>query len=221
MRYLKDMVRDPLGNAGRVRGYRGGYLPTQRREIERELRAGNILTVVSTNALELGIDIGQLDACVLCGYPGTIASTWQQAGRAGRRGSKSLMILVASSGPLDQYIVNHPDYFFGQSPELSLIHIFMAGEAQTQDGVDQAHTAQPQFRILRCQIPLIAVDLLVDVFDFFRRYAAAVVAHFDAPAAVRASKAHQYAPRGPGVFEAVLEDVYKRQRWRCSTSIPT
>ena len=69
VRYLKDMVRDPLGNAGRVRGYRGGYLPTQRREIERELRAGNILTVVSTNALELGIDIGQLDACVLCGYP--------------------------------------------------------------------------------------------------------------------------------------------------------
>ena len=112
VRYLKDMVRDPLGNAGRVRGYRGGYLPTQRREIERELRAGNILTVVSTNALELGIDIGQLDACVLCGYPGTIASTWQQAGRAGRRGGKSLMILVASSNPLDQYIVNHPDYFF-------------------------------------------------------------------------------------------------------------
>ncbi len=119
VRYLKDMVRDPLGNAGRVRGYRGGYLATQRREIERELRAGNVTSIVSTNALELGIDIGQLDACVLCGYPGTIASTWQQAGRAGRRGSASLLIVVATSSPLDQYI---PDYFFGQSPENALIN---------------------------------------------------------------------------------------------------
>ena len=122
VRYLKDMVRDPLGNAGKVRGYRGGYLPTLRREVERELRAGHITSVISTNALELGIDIGQLDACVLCGYPGTIASTWQQAGRAGRRGSVSLLIVVASSSPLDQYIINHPDYFFEQSPERALIN---------------------------------------------------------------------------------------------------
>lgn len=122
VRYLKDMVRDPLGNAGKVRGYRGGYLPTQRREIERELRAGNVMCVVSTNALELGIDIGQLDACVLCGYPGTIASTWQQAGRAGRRGSVSLLIVVASSGPLDQYMMNNPDFFFEQNPEQALIN---------------------------------------------------------------------------------------------------
>ena len=122
VRYLKDMVRDPLGNAGLVRGYRGGYLPTQRREIERELRAGNVMCVVSTNALELGIDIGQLDACVLCGYPGTIASTWQQAGRAGRRGSVSLLIVVASSGPLDQYMMQNPEFFFEQSPEQALIN---------------------------------------------------------------------------------------------------
>lgn len=121
-RYLKDEVRDPLGNAGQVRGYRGGYLPTQRREIERELRAGRVMTVVSTNALELGIDIGQLDACVLCGYPGTIASTWQQAGRAGRRGDVSLLIVVASSSPLDQYIIQNSDYFFDQSPEQALIN---------------------------------------------------------------------------------------------------
>ncbi len=122
VRYLKDMVRDPLGNAGRVRGYRGGYLPTQRREIERELRAGKITSIISTNALELGIDIGQLDACVLCGYPGTIASTWQQAGRAGRRGAASLLIIVATSSPLDQYMISHPDYFFGRSPETALIN---------------------------------------------------------------------------------------------------
>ena len=122
VRYLKDLVRDPLGNAGRVRGYRGGYLPTQRREIERELRAGRVTSVVSTNALELGIDIGQLDACVLCGYPGTVASTWQQAGRAGRRKSTSATFFVASSAPQDQYIVTHPEYFFEQSPEHALIN---------------------------------------------------------------------------------------------------
>lgn len=122
VRSLKDQVRDVLGHADSVRGYRGGYLPTLRREIERELRAGRITTVVSTNALELGIDIGQLDACILCGYPGTIASTWQQAGRAGRRQGESILIVVANSSPLDQYIVNHPEYFFGQSPEQALIN---------------------------------------------------------------------------------------------------
>lgn len=121
-RYLKDMTRDPLGNAGRVRGYRGGYLPTQRREIEKGLRAGRIDAVISTNALELGIDIGALDACVLCGYPGTIASAWQQAGRAGRRKGTSIVFYVASSAALDQYIVNHPDYLLKQSPENALLN---------------------------------------------------------------------------------------------------
>ena len=121
-RYLKDMVRDPLGNAGRVRGYRGGYLPTERREIERGLRAGQVDAVVSTNALELGIDIGGLDACVLCGYPGTIASAWQQAGRAGRRQAASIVFFVASSSAIDQYIVTHPNYFLHQSPENALLN---------------------------------------------------------------------------------------------------
>ena len=121
-KYLKDLVRDPLGNAGRVRGYRGGYLPTQRREIERGLRAGQIDAVVSTNALELGIDIGALDACVLCGYPGTIASAWQQAGRAGRRKGTSIVFFVASSAAIDQYIVSHPDYFLKKSPENALLN---------------------------------------------------------------------------------------------------
>jgi DEAD/DEAH box helicase domain-containing protein len=97
-------------------------LPLQRREIEHGLRAGTVLGVVSTNALELGIDIGSLDACVIVGYPGTIASTWQQAGRAGRRSMGSLAIMVASSSPLDQFIVSHPEYFFGRSVESGLIN---------------------------------------------------------------------------------------------------
>lgn len=121
-RQLKELVSDPIGNSGKVRGYRGGYLPAERREIEQGLRAGNIQTVVSTNALELGIDIGALEACVLCGYPGTIASTWQQSGRAGRRHGVSLTILVASSNALDQFIVTHPDYFFMQPAENALLN---------------------------------------------------------------------------------------------------
>ena len=120
--YLKDALeRGPLPHDA-VRGYRGGYLPRERREIERKLRDGEIRAVVATNALELGIDIGSLDAVVMAGYPGTIASTWQRAGRAGRRQSASAAVLVASSAPLDQYIVEHPDYFFGRSPEHAYIN---------------------------------------------------------------------------------------------------
>ncbi len=100
-----------------VRGYRAGYLPEERRAIERALREGVVRAVVSTNALELGIDIGSLDVALLAGYPGTIASTWQRAGRAGRRSGASAAVLIASSAPLDQFIVQNPDYFFGNSPE--------------------------------------------------------------------------------------------------------
>jgi DEAD/DEAH box helicase domain-containing protein len=115
--YLKDACeRMPIGAEG-VRGYRGGYLPRERREIERKLRDGAIRAVVATNALELGIDIGSLDGVVMAGYPGTIASTWQRAGRAGRRQSTSVAVMVASSSPLDQFIVEHPEYFFSQAPE--------------------------------------------------------------------------------------------------------
>lgn len=115
--YLKDACDNGRIPTETVRGYRGGYLPRERREIERLLRAGQIRAVVATNALELGIDIGSLDAVVMAGYPGTIASTWQRAGRAGRRQAPSAAVLVASSAPLDQYIVEHPEYFFGSSPE--------------------------------------------------------------------------------------------------------
>ena len=115
---IKHGVADrATGDAGIVRGYRGGYLPNRRRTVERELRAGEALGVVSTNALELGVDIGHLDAAVLAGYPGTIASLWQQAGRAGRRAGSSAAILVATSAPLDQFMVTHPDYLFGTPPE--------------------------------------------------------------------------------------------------------
>ena len=120
--YLKEDMKFNNRDEEKVRGYRGGYLPKQRREIEGGLRDGEVRGVVATNALELGIDIGQLDACVITGYPGTITSTWQQAGRAGRRADVSCAILVASSAPLDQYIVTHPDYFFSQSPEHALIN---------------------------------------------------------------------------------------------------
>jgi len=105
----------------RVESYRGGYLPNERRKIEQGLRDGSIQGVVSTNALELGIDIGGLDVSILAGFPGSIASTWQQAGRAGRRNTTSLVILVASAAPVDQYLITHPDYLFGASPESAYI----------------------------------------------------------------------------------------------------
>jgi len=115
--YLHQANPAKAGKPEPIRGYRGGYLPGERREIERGLRDGRILGVVATNALELGIDVGSLDACVMAGYPGSIASTWQRAGRAGRRTGSSCAVFVASSAPLDQFIVQHPDYFFESSPE--------------------------------------------------------------------------------------------------------
>ena len=120
--YLKDAYEGPPGASDAIRGYRGGYLPLRRREIEKGLRDGEVRAVVSTNALELGIDIGALDVAVLAGYPGTIAATWQRAGRAGRRSSRSAAVLVASSAPVDQFIIRNPQYFFGASPEHALIN---------------------------------------------------------------------------------------------------
>jgi DEAD/DEAH box helicase domain-containing protein len=119
--YLQQANPHLPGKPETIRGYRGGYLPNERREIERGLRDGKIRGVVSTSALELGIDVGSLDTVVMAGYPGTIAATWQRAGRAGRRSGSSCAVLVASSSPLDQFIVRHPDYFFGNTPEHAFI----------------------------------------------------------------------------------------------------
>ena len=119
--YLRDSVAAAGGDPRAVQGYRGGYLPGERRGIERGLRDGKVHGVVATNALELGVDIGQLSACVMTGYPGTIASTWQQAGRAGRRVGLSVAVLVASALPLDQYLITHPRYFFGRPVEQALL----------------------------------------------------------------------------------------------------
>jgi DEAD/DEAH box helicase domain-containing protein len=119
--YLQQANPQPPGKSETIRGYRGGYLPNERREIERGLRDGKIRGVVSTSALELGIDVGSLDTVVMAGYPGTIAATWQRAGRAGRRSGSSCAMLVASSSPLDQFIVRHTDYFFGNTPEHAYI----------------------------------------------------------------------------------------------------
>src|SRR5688572_18515881 len=120
--YLKDAFHGPPGAADVIRGYRGGYLPNRRRDIERGLREGSVRAVVSTNALELGIDIGALDVSVMAGYPGTIAATWQRARRAGRRTTRSAAVLVASSAPLDQFVVRNPSYFFDGTPEHALIN---------------------------------------------------------------------------------------------------
>src|SRR6266481_1019860 len=119
--YLQQANPHAPGKPDPIRGYRGGYLPNERREIERGLRDARIRGVVSTSALELGIDVGSLDAVVMAGYPGTIAATWQRAGRAGRRSGSSCAVMVASSAPLDQFMVRNPDYCFGSTPEQAFI----------------------------------------------------------------------------------------------------
>ncbi len=121
-RYVQDELRrrqSPLADA--VRAYRGGYLPNERREIEQDLFAGRLCGVASTNALELGIDVGSLDVSLLVNYPGTIASTWQQAGRSGRRQEESLSVLIAGNDPIDHYLLRNPEYFFAQSPEHAVV----------------------------------------------------------------------------------------------------
>ncbi|MGH2385793.1 MAG: DEAD/DEAH box helicase [Candidatus Limnocylindria bacterium] len=120
--YLRETFAPPPGHAHTIRGYRGGYLPNERHAIEAGLRDGRVRGVVATNALELGIDIGGLDAAISVGYPGTIASTWQQMGRSGRRAGTSLSALICSSAPIDQFLAAHPEYLFDSSPEHGLVN---------------------------------------------------------------------------------------------------
>lgn len=119
--YMKSLTAKKIQDET-IRGYRGGYLPSERRKIEKGLRDGTIQCVVSTNALELGVDIGQLQACIMTGYPGNIASAWQQAGRAGRRQDDALIIYVAQSTAMDQYIIKHPYYLFESTPEEARVY---------------------------------------------------------------------------------------------------
>jgi DEAD/DEAH box helicase domain-containing protein len=165
--YLQKANPHLPGKPETIRGYRGGYLPGERREIERGLRDGRIRGVVSTSALELGIDIGSLDTVVMAGYPGTIAGTWQRAGRAGRRNGSSCAVMVASSAPLDQFIVRHPDYFFGNTPE----HAFI-----------QPDNLEILVNHLKCaafELPIAAEDKFgeVDVQDLCARLAEAGFLH--------------------------------------------
>ena len=156
LRYLRDKVH-PDVDASKVMGYRGGYLPEQRREIEKKRREGEILCVVATNALELGIDIGGLDAVICAGYPGSVAATWQRFGRAGRRGDRSICVLVTSSAPLDQYLAREPKYLLGaaveearidpDNPEIVIQHVKCAAfelpfrRGEEFGGLDQDDTA--------------------------------------------------------------------------------
>ena len=119
----EELSEENPGLADSVRSYRAGYLPAERREIENALKSGRLRGVTSTNALELGIDIGSLDSVIISGYPGTIISTWQQAGRTGRTSSDSVVFLVAFPNPLDQYFMNHPGDFFGSNPENAVIDL--------------------------------------------------------------------------------------------------
>ncbi len=140
---------DELGSpaAKQIRAYRGGYLPAERREIEQALFSGRLRGVAATNALELGIDVGSLDVTVLAGYPGTISSTWQQAGRSGRRREESLAVLIAGNDPVDQYLLRHPDYFFAQTPEHAVVD------------PENPYVLAKHLRIAAFELPLSAEDI--------------------------------------------------------------
>ena len=161
--------------ADAVHAYRGGYLPEERREIERRLSEREILGVSSTNALELGIDIGSLDACILVGYPGTIASLWQQAGRAGRGSDPSLVFLIGQNAPMDQYLMAHTDYLFEQNPEQAVVD------------PDNPHVAVGHLKCAAHELPLSAADE-----ERFGPYARAVLELLEEDNSVKRIEDHWY-----------------------------
>jgi len=176
LRYTQEALgREGGGLAGQVRSYRGGYLPEERRAIERALFAGDLRGVISTNALELGIDVGSLDVSILVGYPGTIASAWQQAGRAGRTESDSLAVLVAHNTPIDQYLMRHPEYFFRQTPEHAVID------------PDNPHILLGHLRAAVYELPVTPQDE-----DLFGDYAPAILRILEEGGQVRGIKGRWY-----------------------------
>ncbi|MDC8014951.1 DEAD/DEAH box helicase [Tahibacter soli] len=150
-KYLKDVFDHDPRKPARIHAYRGGYLPTQRRQTEQALRAGSIDGVVSTSALELGVDIGALDVVVLHGYPGSIAATWQRFGRAGRRRQAAIGVLVATSQALDQYIVRHPEFFENAPPE------------QARIAPDHPLILLDHIRCAAFELPFVATDAFASV----------------------------------------------------------
>ncbi|MDD5313353.1 MAG: DEAD/DEAH box helicase [Dehalococcoidia bacterium] len=211
--YSRDQLGHPLGD--RIMSYRAGYLAADRRNIERQLFNGELLGAVATNALELGIDIGDLDATVITGYPGSIASTWQQAGRSGRRGEKSLSFLVAQNNPLDQYFMNNPDFFFGKAFENALInwensnilnpHLLCAAWEKPLDEADARYFGDA---LLNAVAELEAEGRLRQVGK--RWHIAPQLSHPAHDVNIRSASGHDYqildASRGYELLETVEED---------------
>jgi len=177
---VESLRRQAPSLASKIKPYRGGYLPSERREIERQLFAGELLGVVSTNALELGIDIGSLDASLIVGYPGTIASTWQQAGRAGRTGEESLAVFIAHDLPIDQYLMRRPEYFFDRSPENAIIN------------AANPYILAGHLRAASVELPVTAAEL-----EAFGEYAPALIAILEERGeAIRTKRGWRWAGRG-------------------------
>ena len=199
-RYVQDALsRHSPRLAKAVHAYRSGYLPEERREIERRLAENELLGVATTNALELGIDIGSLDACVIVGYPGSIASTWQQAGRAGRGQDEAAVFLVGQNGPIDQYLMHHPGYLFGRSPEHAVVD------------PDNPHIAIGHIRCALSELPFEPHEL-----DFFGPHTIAILEILeDSGQARRAGRQWTYSgddyPAGDVELRTATDVVYTIQ----------